>query len=156
MGERERRDEGGSALLVTVLLLVMMGLIGLAALDVVTRDQRVAGFQNRKKVAFYAAEAGVSEALQTLATTGTPTVSTASLGDTTIYTHGQPSYRADPTVANAVESLGIGSFPGMNLALGQNGAPIYQMQYWRVRVQGNAPGGTVSRLEFASGALFAN
>lgn len=154
--ERRLRSEGGSALLVTMLLLVMLGLIGFAALDTVTRDQRVAHYQNRKKIAFYAAEAGVSEALQTLTLNGTPTVGNVSLADSTTYPHGQPSYAPDPTAATPIESIGFGAFPGMNLAIGQNGSPLYQMQFWRVRVQGSAPGGSVARLEFASGALISN
>ena len=44
----------------------------------------------------------------------------------------------------------------MNLQPTQNGVPAYQMQFWRVRVQGNAPGGTVSRVEFGTGSIIAN
>jgi hypothetical protein len=146
----------GSALLITVLLLVLMGLIGLAALDAVTRDRQVAGFLNRKKIAFYAAEAGIAEALQTLMTTATPTVTATTLGDTSSYPHGRPSFRLDPTASPAVDSLDLGPFPGMNLRIGQGGTPLYQMEYWGVRVQGDAPGGTVARHEIATGTLIAN
>ena len=38
------RGEQGSALFVAVMLMVLMGLIGFAALDTVTKDQQVAGF----------------------------------------------------------------------------------------------------------------
>ena len=55
-----KRRESGSALIVTVMLLLLLGVIGLSALDTVMRDQQVAGFQNRSTAAFYAAEAGLS------------------------------------------------------------------------------------------------
>lgn len=150
------RREAGSALLVTVMLLVMLGLVGLAALNTTTRDQQVAGFQNRKRIALYAAEAGVSEALETLTTTATPAVSATTIGDSTLYPHGQPSYRPDPAAADPVEDLGSAPFPGMSLNIGQGGLPTYQMNYWRVHVEGRAPGGSQARVEAVSGALIAN
>jgi Tfp pilus assembly protein PilX len=156
MGDRRARRESGSALLVTVMLLLMLGLVGLAALNTTTRDRQVAGFQNRKRIALYAAEAGVAEALETLTTGSTPAVSTTTLGDATLFPHGQPSYQPDPTAAQPIEDLGDAPFPGMSLNLGQGGLPTYQLNYWRVRVQGNAPGGSVARLEAVSGALRAN
>lgn len=156
MGDLRRRREGGSALLVTVMLLLMLGLVGLAALGTTTRDQQVAGFQNRKRVALYAAEAGVSEALETLTTTHTPVVGTATIGDSTLYPYGQPSYRPDPAFADPVDDLGSAPFPGMSLNIGQGGVPTYQMNYWRVHVEGRAAGGSQARLEAVSGALVAN
>ena len=82
MSRRENRLEQGSALLIAVLMLVLMGLIGIAALDAVTRDGQVAGYLNRKKVAFFAAEAGVAKALETLNNNLTPTVGQTTLSDT--------------------------------------------------------------------------
>ena len=66
MMRHSRRRQQGSALLIVMLVMAMMGLIGFAALEAVTRDQRVAGFMKRKKIAFFAAEAGVSTALHAL------------------------------------------------------------------------------------------
>ena len=57
------RQEAGSALLVAVLILALMGVVGLAALDTVTRDRQVAGYQSRAQTALYAAEGGVALAL---------------------------------------------------------------------------------------------
>jgi hypothetical protein len=148
--------ERGSALLVSTLLLLLIGLFGLAALGTVTKDQQVAGFQKRKKLAFYAAEAGVAKALETLTTAFTPSVPTANLGDGSLFPHGLPSYRQDPTVADPIESLGNGAFPGMSINLGQGGTPTYMLSYWRIRVEGRAPGGSVARIETVSGALLAN
>ena len=155
---RYRRHDGecGSALLVSTLLLLLLGLFGLAALGTVTKDQQVAGFQKRKKLSFYAAEAGVAKALETLTTSLTPTVPTTNVGDSSLFPHGQPSYQEDSTAADPIEPLGNGAFPGMSINLGQGGTPTYMLSYWRIRIEGRAPGGSVARIETVSGALIAN
>jgi hypothetical protein len=153
MKQREIRSQGGSAMVIAMLMLLLMGLIGFAALATVTRDVQVAGAQFRKKSAFYAAEAAISKALETMRTTGTPTIPSTNLGDTGVYPHGQPVYALDTHQADPVKSLGVGGFPGMNLQLGQDGTPMFQMQMFRVRVQGTAPGGSLSRIEMVSGVL---
>jgi len=148
--------ERGSALLISTLLLLLIGLFGLAALGTVTKDQQVAGFQKRKKLAFYAAEAGVAKALETLTTAFSPSVPTTNVGDSSLFPHGQPSYQEDSTAADPIEPLGNGAFPGMSINLGQGGTPTYMLSYWRIRVEGRAPGGSVARIETVSGALLAN
>jgi Tfp pilus assembly protein PilX len=60
------KREGGAALLVTVLLLALMDVIGLASLDTVMRDRQMTGFQNQAQTALYAADAGVADALDTV------------------------------------------------------------------------------------------
>lgn len=151
---RARQD--GSALLLTTVLLLLLGLFGFAALNSATRDQQVAGFHKRKRLALYAAEAGVSKALETMTTNVTPSVPATQLGDSATYPHGRPSFRPDPTATNPVEPMGSAAFPGMSLNLGQNGLPTYQLSFWRVRVQGRGPGGSSARIETVSGALMAN
>ncbi|MDH3213438.1 MAG: hypothetical protein OEM05_13225 [Myxococcales bacterium] len=148
--------EGGFALLLTVLLLLLLALLGFAALDAVSKDQQVAGFQNQRAIAFFAAEAGVAKAMETLTTVGTPSVPTTTLGDGTIFPFGQPSFRVDPTVTDPIDGLGVASYPGMGLNIGQGGTPVYQLNYWRIRVQGDGPGGSVARLDTVSGVLAAN
>jgi Tfp pilus assembly protein PilX len=143
-----RRREAGSALFITMLLLVLMGLIGFAALETVSSDQQVAGFQNRKRAAFYAAEAGIAVALDNLQATGTPSLVTTVLGDTATYPHGQPSVGLDPNVAEPVKDLGIGGADGY--ALGGT-APGVVVHFWRIRVEGQAPGGTTSFQEVVVG-----
>jgi hypothetical protein len=150
------RREQGSALVIAVLMLLMMGLIGFAALGTVTRDLQVTGAQFRKKVAFFAAEAGVAESLQTMRLTQTPTVATTTLSDSTTYPYGQPTYGLDSSVATPIADLGIGGFPGMNLQIGQNGAQMFQMQMYRVNVEGTSAGGGLARLELVSGVLSTN
>ncbi len=56
----ERRGEGGFALLITVLMLALIGIIGLASMDTVTRDRQVAGYHSRAQPTLYAADAGVA------------------------------------------------------------------------------------------------
>jgi type II secretory pathway pseudopilin PulG len=155
MREQNRRERGFT-LLLTVLTLLLLTSLGFAALNVVQTDQQVAGYLNRKRVALNAADAAVSRALETLQSNGTPTIPTTTLGDGGAFPYGQPTYGVDTTAATPVESLGVGGISGMNIRVGQNGAVQFQMQYWRVRVQGEAPGGTVSRLEFVAGNLVAN
>jgi len=155
-GYRRHDGERGSALLVSTLILLLLGLFGLAALDTVTKDQQVAGFQKRKKLAFYAAEAGVAKALETLTTAFAPSVPTTQVGDSSIFPHGRPSYQLDSSAADPIEPLGNGAFPGMSLNLGQGGTPTYMLSYWRIRVEGRAPGGSVARIETVSGSLLAN
>jgi hypothetical protein len=45
---------------------------------------------------------------------------------------------------------------GMALNIGQNGGPLYQLRFWRMRVQGQAPGGSIARLETVSTGLATN
>ena len=153
---RTQKRQGGFALLLAVLLLLMLASIGFAALDTVQRDRQTAGFANRKRIALNAAEAAVARAQQTLRDTGTPSVPNTTLGDTTMFPHGQPSFRTDPDEANPIDNLGVGGMPGMNLVIDQNGAAAYQIAYWRMQVQGDAPGGSEARVEVVSGAMFAN
>ena len=54
-----RKREQGAALLVAVLLLALMGIVGLASMETVTRDRQVAGYQSRAQTALYAAEGGI-------------------------------------------------------------------------------------------------
>ena len=152
-----RRREGGIALIISMLLLVMMSIIGIAALDTVSIDQQVAGFQSRKRTALYAAEAGVAAAIYTLQTGGTPVVPVnQTLSDTATHPHGQPSFGPDPDVANPVQSLGVGSMSGMNLQIGQGGASKYQMEFWRVHIMGQEGGGGRAKLEIGLGKFIAN
>jgi Tfp pilus assembly protein PilX len=154
-----RRRERGSALIVTVLLLLLLGVIGLSALDTVMRDQQVAGFQNRSTAAFYAAEAGVARAKEMIATsaatfyaagdiTNFPTYSTpGSISDTSAYPLGTPSYYGDPEVADPIERLdttGAHGVGGTNLQMGR--ARFRNLQY-RLRVEGRTADGARSRLE---------
>jgi hypothetical protein len=151
-----RREESGFALLITVLIMVMLVSLGFASMNLVQRDQQIAGFQNRKRVALNAAEAGVSVAMQTLASNGSPSIPSSQLGDSALYPQGRPSFQSDTTVAEPVKDLGSGILSGMGLGIGQNNSNQFQVQYWRLNVQGDGPGGTVARVEVVTGSLQAN
>lgn len=150
------RRQGGFALLLTIVTMLLLLSLGFASLNLVERDQQVAGFQNRKRIALNAAEAGLAVMIETLASTGTPTVPITLLGDSSTYPHGQPSFRADTTVATPGEKLGTALLKGMGLGIGQNNANQFQVQYWRLNVQGEGAGGTVARIEVVTGTLLAN
>ena len=156
MMTQSRKRQQGSALLIAMLVMVMMGIVGFAALEAVTRDQRVAGFLKRKKTAFFAAEAGVSAALHALRVNEDPTFSAATVGDGSWFQHGLPTYEMDTSAGASSSDLGLGALPGMNLQIGQNNTPKFTIRYWEVNVKGEAFGGTVSRIQFASGTIEAN
>ncbi len=156
MSNRCNRRDQGSALLITMFIMALMGIVGFAALETVMRDQSVAGHQKRQKTAFFAAEAGVTESFNALRANEDPTFAAGNLGDTSMYPHGQPSYSLDTSAGAATQNLGLGAYPGMNMAIGQNGAPTFSMRYWRTRVKGEAPGGSLSRIETVSGRVVVN
>jgi Tfp pilus assembly protein PilX len=154
---RSDTRESGIALLASVLLLLMLASIGLAALNVVERDQQVAGYLNRKAIALHAADAAVARALGTLVATGTPAVPSTTMGSSSLYPGGLPSYRTDTTAANPIQKGGTGSLPGYQIGGAGGGAVApYSVQYWKIRVQGEAPGGSIARVEVLTGALVAN
>lgn len=145
-----RRRESGAALLVAVMMLVLMGLIGLAALDTVTQDRQIAGFQNRARAAFYAAESGVGNSKNLVRTAGErstiPVLATTSLGDTAAYPHGQPSFTGDPDFANPVRYVRDGTpwSQGGDLRVGKQ---KLVNTLWQANVQGDTPDGATARLE---------
>jgi len=155
VSEQRRRREGGSALIVTILLLVLLGVIGLSALDTVTRDQQVAGFQNRNRMAFYAAEAGVADAKDRLravfstgATVAFPTQATAvQMGDATIFPNGQPIYYADPSAPAGIQYADSGALDlGGGNDLREGGEQWFNT-LWRIQVEGRTPDGATARLD---------
>jgi Tfp pilus assembly protein PilX len=151
-----RKRQQGSALLIVMLIMALMGIIGFAALEAVTRDQRVAGFTKRKKVAFFAAEAGVSAALHALRTNAEPDFASSTVGDASWFTMGLPTYSLDTAGGASSTNLGTGAMPGMNMQIGQNNSPKFTIRYWEVNVKGEAFGGTISRIAFASGTIETN
>lgn len=148
MSERKRR-ESGMVLIVAMVMLAVMGIVGVAALDTVSLDQQAAGYQSRKRVSFYAAEAGVAEGLATLRSNGTPTVTSTDLGDPAAYPHGQPGYAL--AAGTTIEKLGSSSMNGMAMNIDQGGAATYQVDYWRFEIAGQDASGTTSKVEVAAG-----
>lgn len=155
MSRVRARQEGGVALIVTVLLLVLITVMGFAALDTVTRDQQVAGFQNRSRLAFYAAEAGVAEAKNALRAIFSTDQTVAfpdetgpvAIGDTALFPSGQPVYYGDPAATGG----GVVNVPGSTLSIVGEDARIgeegFENTLWRIRVVGSTPDGVTSRLD---------
>ncbi|MBT39884.1 MAG: hypothetical protein CL938_15220 [Deltaproteobacteria bacterium] len=138
-----------------MLMLVLMGMIGLASMDTVMRDRQVAGFQNLAQTALYAADAGVAESLDILRgevvgnalTPGdclTSTLPTTNLNNAI-------SYRADPAAPTNQICMLASADPCAELDSSiEMGQPIYLNTLWNVRVQGSAPGGATSRIQAAA------
>lgn len=154
MSMRSRRRQDGAILIVAVVMLVLMGALGLAALETVTRDQQVAGFQKRATSAFYAAEAAAAQARNAIRTvddrSDTPAMPTpgtpGTLGDATTYPHGQPTFYGDPDFADPIRYVRDGGIyaNGGNLQLkGQK----FVKTLWQINVEGRAPNGSGRRLE---------
>jgi hypothetical protein len=148
-----KRGERGLALVVSMLLLFLMTIVGLSTMDMVARDRQGAGYQSQKRISFYAAEAGLSETLRAIEQTGDPTIVPASLGDSTLYPHGQPSYQPDPNVPDPIEDLGTSGIEGHTANIGGSS---YQLHMYRVRVQGASPAGVTSTIEVTMGVFAAN
>ncbi len=148
MTRRNTRREGGSALLVSVMMLVLMGLIGIAALDTVTKDRQSAGFQSRNRTAFYAAEGGIAVGMNLVRTadqrTDKPAFPATGLGDAATYPYGQPQYAGDPSAADPIVfAKDGGPAEGMSLQV----PPQFINTLWQVRVEGRTPEGARMRLE---------
>jgi hypothetical protein len=154
------RRESGSALIITVLVMLLLGAIGISALDTVMRDQQVAGYQNRSSTAFYAAEAGVAAAKDTVrrnvlsgterlsfVTSATPTM----IGDPYTYPEGQPRYYGDPepgedAIQSLDHSLKIAGAAGSDMRMGM-GPSWNNFALWKIRVAGQTPEGAVAKIE---------
>ena len=145
--DRARR-EGGAALLISMMVLVLVSALAMSALETVMRDQQISSIQARKRLALQAAEAGGAAAQAAIsAGAATPTINLTQLGDTAIFPHGQPTYGPDTSGMAPMENLGSSAVSGMNLRIDGGGGPRYQVQIWRIRVEGTEPGGMVSRIE---------
>ncbi len=153
MHERsDRRREEGAALLVAIMLMVFMGVIGLAAMDVVTQDKQVAGTLKRTKTAFYAAEAGIAVGRNSVRLASNkfdpPVLATTNVGTASDFPHStQPQYRGDPNFTGTtphIRHLRDMPLEGFGLDSG------FVAAYWAINVQGDGPSGGVSRVEVES------
>ncbi|MHC4447467.1 MAG: hypothetical protein ACYSXF_06775 [Planctomycetota bacterium] len=165
MNTRSSRREAGTALFVSVLLMVLIGALGLAALDTIAVDRQVSGVQNRSLAAFWAAEAAVAQARDLVVRRGEegttftypadfPSVGApTNLGDAALSSYfrlGLPLYYADPDPAlvNPIKFLRQGSgriaAQGGNLVEGKQ-KPVEG--FWQINVMGQTADGTTRRLE---------
>jgi len=148
-----RKSERGIALITVMLILALVSVLAVSSLESTMRDQQVAGVQMRDRVAFQAAEAGLATALVSVTGSNTPSLATDSIGVAGDYPMGQPSYQLDPNAATPVENLGAQPAPGMSLNINGNG-PKFQLQLWRIHVEGTEPRGMTTRVEAAAAALW--
>lgn len=143
-----RKRQGGVALFVSMMLLVLVSGLAFSALETAMRDQQISSIQARKRLSLQAAEAGVAAAQGTVAQGAQiPDIVLTPLGDAAIYPLGQPTFGPDTSGAPPVQNLGAQAASGMNLRIDGNGAPKFQVQLWRIRVEGSEPLGIVSRIE---------
>ena len=112
----------------------------------------MAGFQNRSKTSFYAAEAAAAEGRALVRQVGSwwdqPTLSPRPLGDMALYDREMalPSYSGDPAFTPAIRRLDVHGGPsgGMDLRIG---GQAFVDTLWRINVQGQSPDGSTSRIE---------
>jgi len=153
----EHRRERGSALLVAMLMLALMGIIGIASLETVARDRQVAGFGNLAQSALYAADAGIAESLDLLrqeivgAALTQGDCLTADIMDEDILDRTLPNgayFEADPSAPGLADICMLAAAtPCAEIdASIEQGQPIYLYTVWNVRAQGVAPGGATSRI----------
>lgn len=142
----DRRRESGAAMFVAVLVLVLMGWLGIAAMDNATRDRQVAGFQSRSRAAFYAAEAGIAEGRSLVRSVGsrsqTPALAQTNLGDGALYDRETqlPQYYGDPAFGpNFIQYVADGGVAGgMNLG----SKTKFVNTLWQINVVGQSPQAT--------------
>ena len=165
MTPRLRKREQGAAMFLAVMLLILMGAIGLVALDTAGEDRRIAGLQNRSSAAFQAAEAGVAHAAE-LARSAIFNIPNTTLSDVGVYDReggALPSYRADPALG-AANPTGIIRAPGVDGAA--EGVPPeagggWKTARWQINVEGRSPNAGVdmdsrrstARVELVYGTL---
>jgi hypothetical protein len=136
-----------------MMILSLVATLAIASMERTMRDSQVASVQMRGRVAFQAAEAGLAVSLASLSTNPAPTLVNSNIGVPGDYPMGQPSYQLDPNVADPVENLGAQPAPGMSLNINGNG-PKFQLQLWRIHVEGSEPRGMISRVEAATAVLW--
>jgi hypothetical protein len=155
-----RPRQEGAALFVAVLVLALMGALGIMAFNTVMVDRQVAGFQNRAKTAFYAAEAGASEGRALVRSVGsrseTPNLNPRALGGLALYDRefAIPAYAGDPAFPNPIRYIGDGVMAGgANLQLrGQK----FVNTLWQINVQGQSPDGSTTRIEVVESKTLAS
>lgn len=151
-----RRRESGVALIVAIMILVLMGLLGLASLDSVMRDRQIAGYTSRARSALYAADAGVAAALDMVRTAPLPTALTP--GDcitqvlpTTTLPNGT-SYQPDTTAATNNVCMLASADPcselDASIEVGSGSTFLYTL--WDMRIQGQTADGAIARVQATS------
>lgn len=85
---KKLKEQSGSALLVTLSILIMLSILGIASIKVSTTDMDISYNNKAKSMSFFAAEAGLSHTLTTISngtSTSAGTISITQLGNGTSY-----------------------------------------------------------------------
>lgn len=147
--------ERGIALITVMMILALIATLAISSMETVMRDNQIAAVQMRNRVAFQAAEAGLAVALASMTTSTAPTLVQTDIGVVGDYPVGQPSFQLNPSVATPIENLGSQPMPGMGLNIDGNG-PKFQLQMWKIHVEGSEPRGMTARIEAATAVLWGN
>ena len=147
--------ERGIALITVMMILALIATLAISSMETVMRDNQIAAVQMRNRVAFQAAEAGLAVALASMTTSTAPTLVQTDIGVVGDYPVGQPSFQLNPSVATPIENLGSQPMPGMSLNINGNG-PKFQLQMWKIHVEGSEPRGMTARIEAATAVLWGN
>ena len=159
-GERtspaDSRRQQGVALLVSIMMLTIMGLIGLGSMELATRDRQVAGYMAISRSALYAADAGIAlgqsiidqdvgelvpqgvSALfgfdPSFPTEGSPQI----LGDGSA---SQPRFMQDPDpeVGQAVDYVGVGEACDGWIMSDEFGGSQWREALFSINVEGRTP-----------------
>ena len=165
---RDPRREGGVALLIAILMLILFAAMAVASMDTVQRDRQIAAIHSQSHLAFQAAEAGVNAGLAALRNPATgwpssvaglasfnPALPNIALGSSYEFPHGQPDYVPDPGAAQPIQYLGIGGAcdeweTSMNVQnIGGSSVTVLETLF-DIRVQGQTATGARSNLEAAA------
>jgi hypothetical protein len=165
-----RKREGGVALLIAILMLVLLGAMAVASMDTVQRDRQLAGIHSQAHLSFQAAEAGIAAGLATLRNPPpgfpwptsmagleaySPPLTNVTLGTAADYPEGVPSYVPAPGGGAAIDFLGVGGeCPDWEVSLdtsnyGGSGLTVRETVF-EIRVQGQTTTGARSRIEAAA------
>lgn len=145
--------ERGIALITVMMILALIATLAISSMETVMRDNQIAAVQMRNRVAFQAAEAGLAVALASMTSSTAPTLVQTDIGVVGDYPVGQPSFQLNPSVATPIENLGSQPMPGMGLNINGNG-PKFQLQMWKIHVEGSEPRGMTARIEAATAVLW--
>jgi hypothetical protein len=156
-GLRAHREQG-SALFIAVGVLVLMGFMGIAALDSVSKDGEIAGLQNQSRTSLFAAQAGLNLGrsfvgdnnvvdertdLPPFPSQGAPSL----LGDLGLYDREmvRPQFFGDPAEADPIKYEKEGKLaPGTDI---REGGQKLVETLWKISVTGQSPNGSRTRLE---------
>jgi PilX N-terminal len=133
------RNDTGSALIMALLILLVLTLLGINAINTTTFETGISGNERARVEAFYAAEAGIQEALSRLSELKVPgkgSIKETQLREGLSYWGGTPEDRSDP---KGIESPGFVLGPGDDPSEG-----VYKR--YRIRITGLASG-TAQQIE---------